>query len=102
MVDVVSKATTGGAEMMWRSLYAAVAVIAALAVFLLAEWSRMPGVPAPDNPGRYALLAGLLWPVLVLGIAQWGLIAMVASRLRRTARPVPAVSPRRDLQPSAR
>ena len=89
--------------MLWMSVYAAVAVVAAIAVFLLAEWLRMPGGPAPDNPARYAVIAGLLWPVVVLGIAQWGLIAMVAARPRRSVRPVPAaVSPRRDLQPSAR
>ncbi len=87
---------------MWMSVYAAVAVVAAIAVFLLADWLRMPGGPAPDEPGRYAVVAGLLWPVLVLGIAQWGLIAMVAARLRRRARPVHAVSPRIALQPSAR
>jgi hypothetical protein len=80
--------------MMWMSLYAAVAVIAAIAVSLLAERLRMPGVPAPDNPARYAVFAGLLWPVLILGIAQWGVIAMVASWLRRSARPVHAVSTR--------
>ena len=88
--------------MTWMSLYATGVVVAAIAVFLLAGWLRVPGAPAPDNTGRYALAAGLLWPVLVLGIAQWGLIAMVAARLRRRARPVHAVSPRRDLQPSAR
>jgi hypothetical protein len=97
--------------MLWMSVYAAAAVVAAIAVLLLAEWLRMPGGSAPDNPGRYAIIAGLLWPVMVLGIAQWCLIAMVAARLRRSARPVPAVSvrpvpaavsPRRDLQPSAR
>jgi len=70
---------------MWMSLYAAVALVAAIAVFLLAEWLRMPGVSGSDNPGRYAVVAGLLWPVMVLGIAQWGLIAMVAARLGRSA-----------------
>lgn len=73
---------------MWISLYAGVTVVAAIAVFLLAEWLRTPSDPAPDNAGRYALIAvaALLWPVLVVGLAQWGLIAMVASRLRRSAR----------------
>ena len=88
--------------MMWPSLYAAVAVLAAITVFLLAEWFRMPGEPAPDNPGRYAVVAGLLWPVVVLAIAQCGVVAMVAARLRRSGRPVRAVSPRRGVQPSNR
>ena len=87
---------------MWMSLYAAVALVAAIAVFLLAEWLRMPAVSGSDNPGRYAVVAGLLWPVMVLGIAQWGLIAMVVARLRRSARPVHAVSTPGVPQPSAR
>lgn len=87
--------------MMWMSVYAAAGVTAAIAVFLAAQWLRTPGVPAPDNPGRYAILAGLLWPVVLLGIAQWGLIAMVAARLRRTAPPVTVASPRRVPQPTA-
>lgn len=83
-------------------LYAAVAVVAAVAVFLLAEWLRLPGVPAPDNPARYALVAGLLWPVLLVGVAQWAMIAAVASRMRRVAPPVRAVATRGIPQPTAR
>ena len=73
---------------MWISLYAGVTVVAAIAVFLLAERLRTPSDPALDNPGRYGVVAvaALLWPVLVLGLAQWGLVATVASRLRRSAR----------------
>ncbi len=88
--------------MMWMSVYAVAGVAAAIAVFLAAEWLRMPGVPAPDNPGRYAIAAGLIWPILLLGIAQWGLIAMVAARMRRSARPVSVATPQRVPQPTAR
>ena len=88
--------------MLWMYSYAAVAVVAAIAVFLLAEWVRSPHVPAPEHAGFYAAIAGLLWPVVIVGIAQWGLIAAVASRLRRTARPVEAASAQRVLQAAAR
>lgn len=63
--------------MFWIAIYAALATVAAVAVHLLAEWHRDPGVPAPDRPGLCAVAAGLLWPLLVLGIAQWGLVVAV-------------------------
>ena len=82
--------------MMWIGVYAAVAIVVAIAAFLLAERLRTPGVPAPDNPGRYAVLAGLLWPVVLVGVAQWALIAAVAERLRRAPAPARrATSPMR-------
>ena len=56
--------------MLWMYSYAAVAVVAAIAVFLLAEWVRSPHVPAPEHAGFYAAIAGLLWPVVIVGIAR--------------------------------
>lgn len=88
--------------MFWISSYAVVAMVSAVAVFLLAEWLREPGVPAPNHPGRFAVIAGLLWPVLAVGIAQWGLIAAVAARLGETARPAGADGSRGIPQPAAR
>ena len=75
---------------MWISLYAAVAVVVAVAAPMLAERLRTPGVPAPNNPSLYAVLAGLLWPVLLVGVAQWAAIAAVARRMRRAPAPAPA------------
>jgi hypothetical protein len=62
-------------------IYAALAVVAAVVVFLLGEWLREPEIAAPDCVGRCAIAAGLLWPVIVVGIGQWGLIAAVQSWL---------------------
>jgi hypothetical protein len=79
--------TTGGAGVTWISLYAGVTVVAAIAVFLLAERLQAPGDPGPGNLVRYTLVAvaALLWPLMVLGLAQVGLIAMVRSRPRPSA-----------------
>lgn len=85
--------------MVLLSVYAALAIVAAVAVFLAAEWLREPGVPAPDCSGRCALAAGLLWPVIILGIAQWGLIVAVQSRLSGSARPTPVEDPSRLREP---
>ena len=72
--------------MLWMTLYAALSIVVAIAVFLLAEWVRTPGAPASDCPGRCAIVAGFFWPVLVLGIAQWGLIVAVQAWLCGSAR----------------
>jgi hypothetical protein len=65
-----------------------VAVIVAVAAFFASEWIRLPGAPAPDRLGLVALSAGLLWPVLVVGLAQWAVVAAVHRKLRREAAPV--------------
>ena len=70
--------------MVWIAVYSAPAILAAAAIFLVAEWNRVPGVPAPESPGRYAVVAGFIWPVLIVGVAQWGLIAAVQTRMRRS------------------
>ena len=62
--------------------YMTVAIAVAVAVFLFSEWIREQGGSAPDGPGALAVVAGLLWPVLAVGLIQWLLIAAVASRIR--------------------
>lgn len=69
--------------MFWIVLYGIVALAVAATALLVAEWVRKPGSPAPDHPGFFAALAGLLWPAVIIGLAQWGLIAAVASPERR-------------------
>lgn len=68
------------------ALYAGVALACAFAAFLVAEWSRVPGMPAPGHPGVLALLAGLLWPVLVIGLAQLAAIVAARACVRAVAR----------------
>lgn len=69
--------------------YLVVAAIVVVAAFLLAEWIRQPGIPAPDHPGALAVIAGLLWPVLAVGLVQWVLVAAVHRKMRRAVVPVP-------------
>lgn len=63
-------------------VYAAGAVAVAVAAFLFSEWVRDPGGSPPDGPGALAVVAGLLWPVLAVGLIQWLLIAALAARIR--------------------
>ena len=63
----------------WIALYGVAAVTVAVATFLVAEWVREPGAPALDYPGVLAVVTGLLWPVIVSGAAQFGLIVAIQS-----------------------
>lgn len=76
--------------MTWIVLYGAVAVAAAALTFVAADWFREPGTPAADHPGRIALLTGLLWPVVMIGLAQWAAIARL--RPRQVVAPPTSVS----------
>ena len=69
--------------MFWIALYGIVALAASVTALLVAEWIREPGARGPEHPGFFAALAGLLWPAVMIGLVQWGLIAAVASPERR-------------------
>jgi hypothetical protein len=64
------------------TFYAAVAIAVAVAALMFAEWVCDPDAIAPDRPCALAIVAGLLWPVLAVGLMQWFLIAGFASRVR--------------------
>jgi predicted transporter len=68
--------------------YVVAAMIVAAAAFLMSEWIRLPGAPAPDRLGLVAVLAGLLWPLLAVGLVQWAVVAALHRNLRREAAPV--------------
>lgn len=79
--------------MFWFALYGAIAVIVSVAALVFSEWAREPGVPAPSHPRLLALVAGLAWPVVVVGLVQWGLIAAYAARVARASRPSAPAQP---------
>ncbi len=70
------------------AFYLVVSLIVATAAFLASEWIRLPGAPAPDHIGALAVVAGLLWPVLAIGLVQWALLAVVHRKLRLRVVPV--------------
>jgi hypothetical protein len=87
--------------MLWIALYGTIALAVAVTALVVAEWVREPGSPAPEHPGFFASLAGLLWPAVVIGLAQWALIAAIASPERRMS-PAAAVFDELQLTPSGR
>ena len=56
--------------MFWIVVYFSCAVIVGGSVFIAVEWVRIGIADLPDHPGRTCLLAGMLWPVLILGVAE--------------------------------
>jgi len=70
--------------MSWFGAYIAVAALVAISIFLAANWFRQQHVAAPEHPGATAMLAGLLWPALLIGIAELALVCC-ASRGTRSA-----------------
>jgi hypothetical protein len=91
--SLVSASSGKGLALNGIVLYLLIAVMASIAAFLFSEWLRRPGAPAPDHPGLVAALAGLLWPVLAVGLAQWALVAALHRQVRSEA---VAVRPARD------
>lgn len=70
------------------AFYVSIAGIVAAGAFLASEWIRLPGAPAPDHPGLLSLVAGLLWPVLAVGLAQWAMVVALHRKRRRGPAPV--------------
>ncbi len=69
--------------MSWLGLYAAAAFVVGAALFVCAEFQRAPGTPALRRPGTWALAAGVLWPVLLIAVAQCGVLLALGRRLGR-------------------
>ena len=55
-------------------VYFSVAVTVGGSVFVAAEWVRIGTADPPDDPGLTCLFAGVLWPVLILGVAELGVL----------------------------
>ncbi len=62
--------------MIWVCAYFAIAAVVATAVFVASNWLRQEHIAAPDHSGITSAVAGLLWPALLLGIAELALICL--------------------------
>ena len=70
--------------MSWFGAYIVVAALVAVSAFVAANWFRQQHVATPEHPGATAVLAGLLWPAVLIGIAELALVCC-ASRGTRSA-----------------
>jgi hypothetical protein len=60
--------------MLWYAIYLIIAAVVAMATFVAACWFRDEHVAAPDYPGAMSALAGMLWPVLLVGMSEMALV----------------------------
>ncbi len=81
--------------MEWISGYAAIAVLFAASALVAAGWVRDSHVAAPDRPGVTAVVAGLLWPVVVIGVIE----SLAVMGLRSSLRAHPHAPPRHNPEP---
>ncbi len=76
---------------MWLDLYLVLAVIAAVAVWLVSPQFASYDAPGDASRAVWSAVAGALWPVVVVGAVQIVIIRHVARRLH--AARVPAMEP---------
>lgn len=68
--------------MLWFGVYGVVAALVACSIFLASNWFRPQHVAAPEHSGATAVLAGLLWPALLIGITELAVICCAGRRFR--------------------
>ena len=66
-------------------IYVIGATAAALVSVLFAAFAREQGMNAPGQRTGVAVAAGLLWPVLIIGLVQWLLIAAVQRQVSNSS-----------------
>ena len=81
---------------MWMNLYAVSAVIGAVVTWLVSPHFQSSDPPSDAARGFWSVVAGVLWPVIVVGVVQLVAVRYVVQRLRSepvevTELPPPAV-----------
>ncbi len=69
--------------MAWFGAYIVVAGLAAITIFVASDWLRQRDVAAPAHSGATSVLAGLLWPALLIGIAELAVVCCAGLRFRQ-------------------
>ena len=70
-------------SLQWVVMYVSVAVLVAGGAVAFAVWSRGSQRSMPNITVGPALLAGAVWPLLLVGSAQWLLVHALGKVLRR-------------------
>jgi hypothetical protein len=68
---------------MWITLYVAPAVVLAAAAWLMSQRVQSCEPVSDVARGFWAIVAGALWPVVLLGVAQLLAVRFVARRMAR-------------------
>jgi hypothetical protein len=70
-------------SMAWFGVYTVVAGLVAVSIFMASDWFRQRDVAAPAHSGATSVLAGLLWPALLIGIAELAVVCCAGRRFRQ-------------------
>jgi hypothetical protein len=76
--------------------YIAAALLVAPSIFVAAEWVGHDHSPRPPHRLAYCVLAAVLWPLLVVGLAQFAVIAAVRHMSRSSGPTSPMFEPSGD------
>ncbi|MCB1292175.1 hypothetical protein [Mycolicibacterium sp.] len=68
--------------MVWIAPYGVVVIAVAVATFLFTELVREPHMTDRNRLEILAVLTGLLWPVMVVGLLELVLLVVIRSMLR--------------------
>lgn len=60
--------------MFWYGIYFIIAALVAMATFVAGCWFREEHVAAPDHSGVMSAVAGMMWPVLLVGLSELALV----------------------------
>jgi hypothetical protein len=66
--------------MLWSSIYLVIASAVAATVFVVGQWLTQQPDAAAEHPILIAAIAGVLWPVLALGMTEALLLKGAARR----------------------
>ena len=70
--------------MFWFGVYVSAATAVALCVYFTAVRFRADRVGPTEHPVLTAVLTGMLWPALLVGVAELGLICLCGRCCRST------------------
>ncbi len=77
---------------MLTAVYVVTAIVLIPSIFVAAEWIGHDNSPQPAQRLMYSVLAAVLWPLLVVGMIQFGVIVairrIIRSRVSAAATPV--------------
>lgn len=76
--------SAGAACYGWGGGYLCAALVAAAIASVYADAHRRPNAPGAERQWAVILLAAALWPVMIVGLAQLGVFAVVVSRRARS------------------
>lgn len=87
---------------MWITLYLVTAVVVAFLTWHMSHYFQSSDGPSDAARTSYSILAGAIWPIIMVGALQMLAIHLITRRLRRTPVPAPVPVPMATADAGAR